>query len=115
MENKYDQWTSVFDEVVKRRRAVRKFDPINYNPEAVTRSLERAHLAPSSSNMQLWEFYRISDPEILKKLSAICMGQNTTATAREAVVVVVRPDLWRQRAMANLNHVKKHCRRSTQL
>lgn len=105
MENKHDQWSSVFDQVVKRRRAVRKFDPINYNPDAVTRSLERAHLAPSSSNMQLWEFYRISDPDILKKLSTICMGQNTTATAREAVVVVVRPDLWKQRALANLNHV----------
>jgi nitroreductase len=106
MENQKENWSAVFDAIVNQRRAVRKYDAIDYNPEAVTKSLQRAHLAPSSSNMQLWEFYRISDKPTLAQLSTICMGQNTTGTAQEAVVVVVRPDLWRQRAQANLDHVK---------
>jgi len=97
-----------FDKIVHLRRAVRKFNAHDYNPESVTKSLERAHLAPSSSNMQLWEFYRISNLDTMKLLSRFCMGQNTTETAREMVVVVVRPDLWRRRAQSNYNFVKEN-------
>jgi nitroreductase len=98
----------VFNTIVETRRAVRKFNPTDFDPESVTRSLQRAHLAPSSSNMQLWEFYRVSSPEIMKLLSRFCMGQNTTETAREMIVVVVRLDLWRQRAQSNYNFVKEN-------
>lgn len=96
-----------FDTIVSTRRAVRKFHETDYNPDAVTQSLRRAQLAPSSSNMQLWEFYRVSKSEDLAELSTICMGQNTTATAKEAIVVVARPDLWRKRAEANQENVKR--------
>ena len=96
-----------FETIVNTRRAVRKFHESDYNPEAVTKSLNRAQLAPSSSNMQLWEFYRVSKSEDLAELSTICMGQNTTATAKEAIVVVARPDLWRKRADANQENVKR--------
>ncbi len=95
-----------FDEIVRTRRAVRKYHSTDYNPDAVTRSLERAQLAPSSSNMQLWEMYRVSSAEKIKEVSFCCLGQNTTETAKEIVVVVARPDLWKSRAEANLNHVK---------
>ncbi|MBX7095970.1 MAG: nitroreductase family protein [Flavobacteriales bacterium] len=95
----------IFNEIVNERRAVRKFHPTDYDPEAVTRSLSRAHLAPSSSNMQLWEFYRISDPEKLKLLSHYCMDQNTTNSAKEMIVVVARPDLWKRRAKSNYDFV----------
>lgn len=95
-----------FEQIVQTRRAVRKFDAADYNPEAVTKSLARAHLAPSSSNMQLWEFYRVSSPDKMKELSRYCMGQNTTETAREMIVVVARPDLWRRRAKSNYDFVK---------
>ena len=97
-----------FESIVNNRRAVRKFDPTDYDPLSVTRSLERAHLAPSSSNMQLWEFYRVSTPDTMKLLSKFCMGQNTTETAREMIVVVARPDLWRRRAQSNFNFVKEN-------
>jgi nitroreductase len=100
--------STCFESIVNTRRAVRKFDPTDYDPLSVTRSLERAHLAPSSSNMQLWEFYRVSTPDTMKLLSKFCMGQNTTETAREMIVVVVRPDLWRRRAQSNFNFVKEN-------
>jgi nitroreductase len=95
----------IFDDIVNTRRAVRKFNQEDYDPESVSRSLKRAVLAPSSSNMQLWEFYRISDPEKLKLLSHFCMDQNTTSTAKEMVVVVARPDLWKRRAKSNYDFV----------
>ena len=98
--------SEAFNQIVKTRRAVRKYHPTDYNPIAVTNSLERAQLAPSSSNMQLWEMYRVSTPEKIKEVSFCCLGQNTTETAKEIIVVVARRDLWRQRAEANLNHVK---------
>jgi nitroreductase len=107
MNNDAESLANCFDTIVRTRRAVRKFNPDEYSPEAVSRSLERAHLAPSSSNMQLWEFYRVSAPDKMKMLSRFCMGQNTTETAREMIVVVVRPDLWRRRAQSNYNFVKE--------
>jgi nitroreductase len=100
--------SACFDDIVNTRRAVRKFNPNDYDPMAVTRSLQRAHLAPSSSNMQLWEFYRVSSSVKMKELSRYCMGQNTTETAREMVVVVTRPDLWRRRAESNYDFVKSN-------
>jgi nitroreductase len=108
MENDQKNWGNCFEQIVQTRRAVRKFHATDYDPNAVTRSLERAHLAPSSSNMQLWEFYRVSQPETMKLLSRFCMGQNTTETAREMIVVVARPDLWRRRAQSNFNFVKEN-------
>jgi len=95
-----------FETIVSTRRAVRKYHASDYNPEAVSKSLKRAQMAPSSSNMQLWEMYRVSSAEKIKEVSFCCLGQNTTETAKEIVVVVARPDLWKSRAEANLNHVK---------
>lgn len=108
MNSETEAMSNSFDSIVRRRRAVRKFDQHDYNPQSVTKSLERAHLAPSSSNMQLWEFYRVSNLDTMKLLSRFCMGQNTTETAREMIVVVVRPDLWKRRAKSNYDFVKKN-------
>jgi nitroreductase len=105
---KMSETAECFNTIVHTRRAVRKFDPTDYDPLSVTRSLERAHLAPSSSNMQLWEFYRVSTPDTMKMLSRFCMGQNTTETAREMIVVVVRPDLWKRRAQSNFDFIKEN-------
>ena len=54
------------DEVLHQRRSVRVYDkekPID--TEKVKHCLELATLAPNSSDMQLWEFYHITEPELL--------------------------------------------------
>ena len=85
---------TVFDDIVQRRRSMRIFSADAPMDEgAVQRSLQRALLAPNSSNMQVWEFYRVSDPEKLQVLAKYCMGQRAATTARELVLVVVRRDL----------------------
>ncbi len=91
------------------RRSVRIFDPnADIDPSMVKQCLENAVLAPTSSNLQLWEFYHVTDPAILKKLVHACLGQNAAKTARQIVVVVARRDLWRARARANREFIMKN-------
>lgn len=95
-----------FDEVVRSRRSVRIYDSAaKYNPDIVKRSLERAILSPNSSNMQLWEFYRVISPQAKKKIAEFCLGQKAATTAQELVVFVARPDKHKISAKRNLQQV----------
>ena len=87
-----------FEETVHHRRSVRHYKNQPVDAEKVKHCLELATLAPNSSNMQLWEFYHITNPEILKQLSVACLGQQAATTARQMVVFVTRADLYRTRA-----------------
>ncbi|MBP6230800.1 MAG: nitroreductase family protein [Paludibacteraceae bacterium] len=86
------------EEIIHHRRSVRNYSNSPLDTEKVKHCLELATLAPNSSNMQLWEFYHITDPEILKKLTVACLNQQTASTAQQMVVFVTRQDLHRQRA-----------------
>ena len=93
-------------EAVHHRRSVRIFDdskPIAV--DKVKQCIEKAVLAPNSSNMQLWEFYHITSKVTLQELAPYCFNQNAAKTAQQLVVVVVRKDLWRKRAKANLEFI----------
>ena len=95
------------ENIAKTRRSVRKYNPeIEPDAKIVRKCIETATLAPNSSNMQLWEFYHITSPEKLKEISAACFDQLAARTAKQMVVVVVRKDLWKKRAKANLNYLK---------
>ena len=95
------------------RRSVRKYDPNKpLDKREVQKCIHEATLAPSSSNLQLWEFYHITNQKILKKISKACFGQSVASTALQLVVTVIRKDLWKKRAAANLkfltDHFKEH-------
>ncbi|MDP4204950.1 MAG: nitroreductase family protein [Bacteroidota bacterium] len=97
-----------FNEIVEYRRAVRIYDHlVKFDPEVVMRSLERALLAPNSSNLQLWEFHRIQSQEALAKMTEYCLGQSAAKTANELVVVVVRNDKARERMRWNYDLIKQ--------
>ncbi len=86
-------------EVLNYRRSVRVFDnkkPLN--TEKVKSFLELSTLAPNSSNMQLWEFYHVTNPEVLKQVSYACLNQSAATTASQIVVFVTRQDLYKKRA-----------------
>ncbi len=89
-----------FQEIVHYRRSIRKYKDVPIDPERVRYCLELAVLAPNSSNMQLWEFYHVTEPEMLKKLSRACLDQTAASTAPQMVVFVTRQDLFRKRARA---------------
>lgn len=76
------------------RRAVRQYDPERpVDPALIRESLQLAQLAPTSSNLQLWEAYHITRPELKAKIAEASFGQQTVATADQLVVFVVREDL----------------------
>tara|TARA_B100001758_G_scaffold104250_1_gene89234 strand:+ start:625 stop:1356 length:732 start_codon:yes stop_codon:yes gene_type:complete len=93
-------------EAIEYRRSVRKYLEVELDVEKVKDCIRNATLAPNSSNMQLWEFYHITDKETLKKLSKACFDQNAAKTAVNMVVFVARRDKWRKRAKENLNFLE---------
>jgi len=86
------------EEIINYRRSVRHYNALPIDSEKVKHCIELATLAPNSSNMQLWEFYHITDPEVLKRLSVACLNQEAATTAQQMVVFVTRQDLYRERA-----------------
>ena len=87
------------EEVLNYRRSVRYYLPnTDLDTKKVKHCLEMATLAPSSSNMQLWEFYHITNKEMIQKMAYASLSQNTVATANQLVVFVARRDLFRSRA-----------------
>ena len=87
-----------FEEIIQYRRSVRNYKAIPIDSEKVKRCIELATFAPNSSNMQLWEFYHISNPEILQQISIACLSQESATTAQQMVVFVTRQDLYSKRA-----------------
>jgi len=93
-------------EAIEYRRSVRKYLDIQLDEDKVKNCIKNATLAPNSSNMQLWEFYHVTDNETLKKLSKACFDQNAAKTAINMVVFVARRDKWRERAKYNLDFLE---------
>ena len=99
------------DEVLHHRRSVRVYDkekPID--TEKVKHCLELATLAPNSSDMQLWEFYHITEPELLAKISRDSLGQKAASTASQIVIFVVRRDWYKKHARFVLNFERENIR-----
>lgn len=101
-------------EVLEFRRSVRVYDDAQkIDTQIVKKCLALSTLAPSSSNMQLYEFYHITNPETLKKLSVACLDQTAASTAQELVVFVVRQDLYKKRSQEVLNFERENIRRNS--
>ncbi|EDP71717.1 NAD(P)H-flavin oxidoreductase [Flavobacteriales bacterium ALC-1] len=94
-------------EAIAYRRSTRVYtdEPIDSNK--VKQCLVNASLAPTSSNLQLWEFYHITSKAVLDKIAIACFDQSAAKTAKQLVVVVTRKDLWRKRANANIEFLNK--------
>ena len=97
-----------FDEIVNDRRSIRMYDAnVEVDEAAVQRSIDRALLSPNSSNLQLWEFYRVKSADALKELSHYCLDQRAAKTAKGMLVVVARKDKWKEHAKFVLDESKK--------
>ena len=97
-----------FSEAIAHRRSVRIYDakqPID--SEIVKQCIKHATLAPTSSNLQLWEFYHITSEDQKKAVAASCFNQPAAKTALQLVIPVVRRDLWPERVKANIEFIKK--------
>ncbi|MCB0398193.1 MAG: nitroreductase family protein [Winogradskyella sp.] len=94
-------------EAIAYRRSTRVYKDTPIDSEKVKQCLVNASLAPTSSNLQLWEFYHVTDADTLKELANACFNQSAAKTAQQLVVVVTRKDLWKQRAKANIAFLEK--------
>lgn len=94
-------------EAITYRRSCRIYKNEPIEASKVKKCIENAVLAPTSSNLQLWEFYHVTNKEIIKKLSHACFDQNAAKTAQQLVVVLARKDLWRKRCKENIDFLNK--------
>lgn len=84
-----------FSELVHARRSIRKFTTEQIPDQIVEGCLDLALLAPNSSNLQTWEFYRVKTLQLKKEVADACFSQPAATTASELIVCVARPDQWR--------------------
>ena len=100
-------------DILNFRRAVRYFAPTPISEEKVRECLRLATLAPSGFNMQLYEFYHITDKTLLEKLAQVCLGQLSATTAQQMVVFVTRQDKHRQHAKMILEFERGNIQRNS--
>lgn len=98
---------SEFKKLVLARRSVRKYTN-EVIPDAVVEDcIEMALLAPNSSNLQPWEFYRIKNTQVKEKIVEACFSQSAAKTSSELIVCVARRDTWRKHSKQMLEEFKK--------
>jgi len=85
-----------FQEVVSRRRSIRRFKKEPIAKPLVEELLSCAIKAPSAGNVQPWFFMVITDPSFKEKLAAAALNQSWMAQA--PVIIVVLADLDRAAA-----------------
>lgn len=90
-----------FFTAVATRRSVRDFLPDPVPEEVLQRCLDAALQAPSSSNLQPWEFVVIRSLEARAQAAAICLNQSAARRASLLIAVVAHRDTWRR----NRDHI----------
>ena len=93
-------------EAIKYRRSARVFKNEAIDIQKVKDCIQLAALAPTSSNMQLWEFYHVVSPDCIEQIAKASFDQNAAKTAQQLVIVVTRKDLWRKRVKSNIKYLK---------
>jgi len=78
-------------DIIKGRRAVRRFEDKPIPEEALRKILEAAIWAPSGSNFQPWEFILVKDPRNIKKIKMVSPGLYGTPPA--LVVVCINKEI----------------------
>ncbi|PLR77408.1 nitroreductase family protein [Bacillus sp. V3-13] len=75
--------------VIRERHSVRKYDPgYKISKEEIEDILKEATLAPSSSNLQPWQFLVIQDEETKKELRAIANNQEQVETSSAVIAIL---------------------------
>jgi len=77
-----------FEQVIRKRRMIREFDPDKQIPEKIIRKLLRnAHRAPSAGHTQVQEFVIVTDPATKRKLRKVAVDQEYVEEAPTLIVV----------------------------
>jgi nitroreductase len=77
-----------FEQVIRKRRMIREFDPNKQIPEKIiTKLLRNAHRARSAGHAQVQEFVVVTDPTTKKKLRQVAVDQEYVEEAPTLIVV----------------------------
>ena len=87
---------NTFYTAVESRRTIRDFLPDPVPQDVLDRCLDAARLAPSSSNLQPWEFVIIRDPKARLAANAACLDQLPAKTAPVLLALVTHRDTWKR-------------------
>ena len=94
-----------FSKVVRTRRSVRAYEPEHIPDAVLDACLDLALLAPTSHNLESWQFIDVRDPAKLAKLRHYCLDQPPAQQAPTLLVAVARPDFWRLGRKLMLEHI----------
>ena len=76
------------------RVSIRKYQPKPVEPQKITAILRAAMAAPSAGNQQPWEFYVITNPELIAQLSTVSPYSGCAKGAPVVIVSAYREKLW---------------------
>jgi nitroreductase len=76
-----------FSRINRNRRAIRDFDGRALDETTVTSILSAALLAPSSGNLQPYQFHLVRTPDVKAKVAQACNQQRAAMTASALVVI----------------------------
>ncbi len=83
-----------FENVIKNRRSIRKFKPnVEIPIEHLEEIVKNGMYAPNMANRKPWEFYIITDKEILEKIVMEHAPGEGWKDASALIVLCARPDL----------------------
>lgn len=88
--------TEAFQQVIESRRSVRVFTGEAIPESVMHKLIDAAMLAPSSSNLQPWEFHWVRSRDKKSALVQMCLSQPAAKTAGELLVIVARTNTWRR-------------------
>ncbi len=91
-----------FKALVHARRSVRQFTDEKIPESVLDECLDLALLAPNSSNLQTWKFYKIKNLQVRENLIKACFSQPAAATSAELIVCVATPKKWRRHSQQML-------------
>ena len=76
------------------RVSIRRFEARPVEREKIVALLRAAMAAPSAGNQQPWEFYVVTDPGTLERLSGVSPYAGCAKNAPAAIVSAYREKLW---------------------
>jgi nitroreductase len=97
---------SAFRSINANRRAIREFDERALADETVRELLEQALLAPSSGNLQTYEFHWVRTAQKKAAVAAACEGQRAAMSAATLIVVVASRESARRSAESMRRYVE---------
>ncbi len=75
------------EEVIKKRKSIRKYSAKPVEKEKIIKIAEAARLSPSASNKQPWRFVAITDKELLEKAAGSLGAINSWARTAPCIIV----------------------------